>query len=459
MARTTTSSPLQTVRAWLGAIQRLAPSGIADARLHGRALVIARVVWLAVAGFTGVLFLISTWIWLGEMQGLCPIQFCQNGHVPSAVLRATRDLHLSVSFFNVYVLALNILFALGYAGIAVLIFWRRSHDPWALFVSLALLLFGTHSFGSALLPLLIAHPVWRLPIEFLGFLGTAMFGTFLYIFPDGRFIPRWTILAALAWTLWFLPDYLFPRSGFDFGVWPGEMYFGGWALLLTSIVFAQVYRYRHVSIPAQRQQTKWVVFGLAGASVGYFSGQLILFFSARSQISASSVLAETVGITLIYVTLLMIPICIGIAILRHHLFDVDLLIKQTLIYTVLVATLALLYEGGTLLAVKVVLAFTGQENLAAEVAIAFGVGALAEPLHRRIERGISRVFNRRKYEAERRIAAFSNQLRHEWKVVPTSAEWEEAAGQWMARTWTNLARRSAPTTMQIDDYVQEPLFP
>lgn len=457
MARITGRVALQTLRARLATLQH-PHVGTADVHWSGRSLLIVRVAWLAVAAFTSALYLTSALMWLGELPRMCPIQFCQRGQLSVAVQRSLGDLHVSISVLNGYTLAWNVIFTLGYASIATLIFWRRSHDPWALFVSLALMLFGSFSFGSELLPLLNAYPVWQMPVQLLGFAGTAMFGVFLYVFPDGRFVPRWTILAVVAWVLWFLPNVLFPRSMFDFDMWPGIAFFGGWALFLASFLCAQGYRFRYISTPAQRLQTKWVVFGLVVASVGYFGGQLILF-SGRALGSASDVLAYLIGSTTIYAALLVIPICIAIAMLRHHLFDVDLLIKQTLVYAVLVAVLALLYQVGALVLVKVVLAITGQESLVAEVAAAFGVGALAEPLHRRIERIITRVFNQRRYEAERRIEAFSRRLRHEWKIVPVTEEWEEAAENWMSHTWTTLWRRHLPKSAHTREFVQEPLFP
>lgn len=407
------NSPLHRLRARLATTQRRLLAGTTGGRLQGRALLLARVAWLAIAAFTGTLYVASTLIGFGQLHRLCTTGLCRQGQISPAAQRALADLHLSADVFNGYALVLNILFTLGFATIAAVIFWRRSYDPLALFVSLALLLFGAAGFGNELLPLLAAYPSLTLSAELLGFLGTAAFGTFLYIFPDGRFVPHWTLLVAAAWTLWFLPAYLAPFTPFDFSTWPGVAYFGVWAVFLGTMVVAQVYRYLRVSTLVQRQQTKWVVFGLVAAAAGYFVGQLILVYAASPLSSAPALLAMVAGRTLIYATLLLIPLCIGIAMLRHHLFDVDLLIRWTLIYSALVATLAVIYEGGTLVLVKGLLAFTGQESFAVEVGLAFAVGTLAAPLHHRIERGITRVFYRRKYDAERRIDAYGKQVRRE----------------------------------------------
>lgn len=437
----TSSPPISAPQSWLVTTRRRLLGGTADGRLHGRSLVIARTVWLALAGLTGTLYVAGTWTGLAHLRLLCNTGLCQHGQVSPTVRHALADLQLSVDFFNGYMLALDVFFTLCFAAIAVLIFWRSSQDPFALFVSLSLLLFGAAAFGNQLLPLLAEHPALLLPIEILGWLGTAAFGTFLYVFPDGRFVPRWTMLAALAWAVLFLPSYLVAESPLAFTAWTGLAYFGVWACLLSAFVFAQVYRYRFVSTPAQRVQTKWVVFGLVAASAGYFGGQLILALLGQPLTSARAVLATFVGRTLIYATLLLIPICIGIAMLRHHLFDIDLIIRQTLVYTTLVATLALLYECGVLVLVKLVIAFTGQESLAAEAVIAFGVGAAAEPLHRQIERFNTRLLYTRKYEAERRIEAFSKQVRRELGLTTATERFHETVG---ARLEETVGVRQAP---------------
>jgi hypothetical protein len=416
---------------------------------------VARLTCLAVVALTVSLYMAGVWDWLGQMQQPCWLSICERGRVPAAVQRAFADLHLSAGFFSGYALAVNVLFAVGYAAIGAPILWRRSADPLALGVFLTLVVFGAASFEDEMSALRATSHNWELPVAMLRLLGGAAFGVFVAVFPNGRFVPRWTLLVAGAWTLWLLPNYLFRDSPFDFNTWPAAPFFGVWALFLIAMVFAQVYRFRYVSTPTQRQQTKWVVFGFVAAAVGYFGGKLILFFLAPSLTSPSAVLAAFTGGTLKYASVLLIPICIGIAMLRHHLFDIDLIIKQTLVYSILAVTLALLYEGGALVIEKGLLTFTGESGLVAEVAVAFVVGALAAPLHRGIEYGIARVFNRRKYEAERRIEAFSKQLRQELDVETMSEHVEGEVKRWMEHAWAGVWRRSSPTS----EYIQEPLFP
>jgi hypothetical protein len=411
---------------------------MAAIRLHGPALIIARATWIAIAILTLGLYAASMRVEMRELATLCPPGVCQHGssQVSPAAQRAFADLHLSVSFFSDYFLGLNIVFTLGFAAIATFLFWRRSRDLLALSISLALLIFGAASFESEMLPLRLPGSVWQLPVGFLGVLGVAGFGAFLYAFPDGRFVPRWTLLTAGAWALWMFPVYFVPDSPFSFSTWAAVPYLGAWAFFLGTFVCAQVYRYRYVSSPMQRVQTKWVVLGIAAAAAGHFGGMLILSVQPVPPTAPLVVLADLVGTTLDYVSVLLVPICIGIAMLRHRLFDVDLVIRRALVYAALACILAFVYEGGVVVMQRVLLMLTGESGFAAEILAAFGAGALAGYAHRYLDRGVTRVIYPRKYEAERRIEAFGKQIRREFDVVTVAERFAAMVEQRLGRLGT-----------------------
>lgn len=437
MARTTNSTLRRTMRVL-----------DADGRLHNRASAIAGVTWLAIAALALSLYSAGVGIWLTHSNWFriipCPGALCQSDY--QAVQRALDPLHLSLGLVGGYVFAMHVLVVAVFAVIAALIFWNRRRDPLALFISVTLLVFGALFFDPEMGLLTATMPGLWLPISILRSLGVVAFGVFALTFPDGRFVPRWTLVAAGAWTLWTLPFHIFPGSLLDFNTWPAVPSIAVWALLLSAIATAQIYRYRHISTPAQQQQTKWVVLGIALTAVVYFGRELILvYYRAVPQApAAEAALGDLVARTFLYVSLLLIPLSIGIAMLRHHLFDIDVLIQWTLVYSALVATLAVIYEGGTLVIVKGLLALTGQESFVFEVAFAFGIGTLAAPLHHHIERDISHIFYPRKYEAERRIEEVTKQLRHDWHVVPFSEEVEEVTKQRMARAIAALRHRDIP---------------
>lgn len=173
--------------------------GRTDTRMQGRLLAVARGIWLGMAALSGAAYVASVLTALRQLQGACPPGVCQDDQVSPAVQHAFAALHLPVGFLVGYTLALNVGFALGFATMGVFIFSRRSRDPLALYISLTLLVFGAGAFAGDMLPQRPAYfPAWRWPVDILDFLGVAAFGVFLCIFPDGRFVPRWTLWAAVA---------------------------------------------------------------------------------------------------------------------------------------------------------------------------------------------------------------------------------------------------------------------
>ncbi len=359
-----------------------------DTRLGGRWLILARATWVAVAALTVGLFVAGIPAEFARLQVVCPIEFCANEQLPPAGLRALADLGLSLDFFAAYGVALDVVFAVVYGAVAALIFWLKSADRLALFVALALLTFGTATHPVTMEALVAAHPAWQPTVAGLHFLGSASFSLFLYLFPDGRFVPRWTRWVALAWIAWLLPRYWIPNWPSDFAAWSDWLNLVVWPVALGAVVYAQIYRYRRVSNRVQRQQTKWVVFGIAMALTGFLSVNLTVSAVAPMPTSAGALATLMVGAALMYLALLLIPLSIGIAMLRYHLFDIDILINRTLVYGTLTASVVGIY----ILVVGYLGAlFRTSGNLAISVLATGLVALLFQPLRHRLQRGVNRL--------------------------------------------------------------------
>jgi len=99
---------------------------------------------------------------------------------------------------------------------------------------------------------------WVLLAESVEFAGNVCIGIFFYLFPSGQFVPRWASLLMIIWIAYwanssFFPNTAFTHSAFDFILL---------IILVASLIIFQIYRYRRVSTHVQRQQTKWVIFGI-----------------------------------------------------------------------------------------------------------------------------------------------------------------------------------------------------
>jgi signal transduction histidine kinase len=357
--------------------------------LHGRSLTIARATWIVVAALTLSLFAAGIPSEFAMFRTVCQ-SVCTSGQLSPAGLQALRDLGLSLDFYATYAVVLDVVFAAVYATVAAVIFWRKPADRMALLVSFALLTFGTANFPDTIHVLATEHPAWGWwPVAFLNFLGAASFGLFLYLFPDGRFVPHWTRWVALAWIAWQLPRYWSPSwASSDLNSWPSWLAVAVWVVVLGTVFYAQVYRYRRVSNAVQRQQIKWVVLGISAAVLVFLGITVTLSAFAPAPTSPGTLATILVGYVLIYAAMLLIPISIGVAILRHHLWDIDLIINRTLVYgglTMGVVGLYVLVVGGIGQILQV------RANLIISL-LATGLAAvLFQPLRYRLQRGANHL--------------------------------------------------------------------
>ncbi len=278
----------------------------------------------------------------------------------------------------------------------------------ALFASLALIMFpaGFNSSELATLP-----SAWALPGQFVAFLGNSFLFLFFYLFPTGRFVPRWTRWLWVGVVVFWAVDSFFPTLSFNSSILFSVLLLG----FVGSALGSQIYRYRRVSNRAQQQQTKWVVYGI---STGLGSFLVLELFSTFFPSIVQSLFVNVILGTAFYLALFIIPLSIGVAILRSRLFDIDILINRTLVYGSLTVILALFYFVSIFVLQSLVSIFTGHISTSAQspfvlVISTLGLYALFQPLRRRIQTLIDRRFYRFKYDAARTLAEFSKTLSNE----------------------------------------------
>ena len=336
-------------------------------------------------------------------------------------------------------------------GEVLLLLWRGGNDRMALFTAFTLLLFGVARFPDAPAALAALHPEWWLPVMGLRYLGSACLSFFCYLFPDGRFIPWWTRWVGLAWIVPQIPEFFWPDSPLNPLHYPPALQAAGFLGFVLSVVVAQVYRYRRVSTPVQRQQTKWVIYGVAIALTGFLALTFITplaFPSARSlAFSVPAFLAAS------YLVMLLVPLSLAIAMLRHRLYDVDILINRTLVYGSLTAILFAIYFVSVITVQAIITAMTGdrQESPLAIVASTLLAVALFQPLRLRIQRAIDRRFYRSRYNAARTLERLAAGLRQEVDLQALSDHLLQVVQETMHPTHASLWLRNTDRSTDRSD--------
>jgi hypothetical protein len=383
----------------------------ADTRLQGRWLALARVGWVTITLLSLGVFVASLPLYFASLHSTSTAISTASPYgqrlTPSGV-RDLQQLGLSLDFYAWLYISVIVLLLLVYVLVGVVLFWRKSDDRVALLASLTLVQFPL-ALNSTLATLPPALTWLTLGITFF---GNACLALFICMFPSGQFVPRWTRWLAVAWIVCnltnFVPTPPLPPLNNSLYILVNLPFL----VLAGGIIAVQIYRYRRVSTPVQRQQTKWVVFGMAllfgGDAIGF-----ILIYVLLPRFFPVSPLIYAFWQILSLLLWLLIPLSIGFAILHAHLWEIDRLVSRTLLYGTLTVTLGLIYAGLVVGFQALLRGFISQTNDVALVVSTLVIFALFLPLRRRIQDLIDQRFYRRKYNATRTLEAFSATLRNE----------------------------------------------
>ncbi|HLX39116.1 MAG TPA: hypothetical protein VKR42_01220, partial [Ktedonobacteraceae bacterium] len=270
--------------------------------------------------------------------------------------------------------------------------------------------------ANPVLALAFTYPALALPAGLVEYLGFVSFFAFFLLFPNGRLVPRWMGLILLLFSISaFFNFFPSPTAPFNEN-WPAMAWlFSGLTFLipLAAIIGSQIYRYRRVSAPFQRQQTKWIVLGIS-VSAGLVIVFLVIGYFAPSGVNANDLGGQIFGNIVFPIAVLLIPLSIGFSILRYRLYDIDVLINRTLVYGSLTVLLALLYVGLIFASQSLLGAIIKQSNNDVAIVVStLAIAALFQPLRRRLQAIIDHRFYRRKYDAARTLKQFSATLRDE----------------------------------------------
>jgi len=373
---------------------RLTPSvtgaNSGEGSLRGRWLRLVQVLWSLLVICDLFVLMVSLPAFYQVLHTVCtgPIATCFiTDQLLPQELSALQHAGLSLHTYALAVFYLDLVASLAFLFVGAVIIWHRANTWMGPFVSFLLINFGSLGLSISHANSLQAAPTNSLdalasgigmPLSILAYL---CFAFFFFTFPNGRFVPRWSWVLVSLWIVNFVFWTVPANSPFNINNWPPLLQSLWLSIVFGGSLATQVYRYRRVASPVQRQQIKWLIYGFAPVL-------LLPICFALLQMLFPSLFWQAVTEPLYRFYYLPVPLCIGIAILRYRLWDIDLIINRTLVYGTLTASVIGLY---TLVVVGLGTLIQAQGNVLLSLLATGLIAVLFQPLRLRLQRGVNRL--------------------------------------------------------------------
>lgn len=409
-----------------------------NTKLTGPLLSLARLAWLVIAFVMIALQVLGLPTYYQGVATPCTssAEVCEERNlVTVAEAEELAAAGISLSRFVAVIVAVEMLMLGIWAGVGVVIFILRSDDWMALLVSLTLIVFSGATFISgAFEAAAVFSPSLLWLVTALTLLGDTMITAFFLLFPNGRLVPRW---------LWWLIPLRLVIALLDYvPTYQNAIPDSASILIFLAPLFlmfsAPIIRYRRVSTQRERYQTRWVVFGVMSGMGSFLVVATLAAVTGLWQTAWAIIIW-----TLMNAVVTLIPISIGVAMLRTNLWDIDVVIRRTTVYAVLTSLLALVYFGSVVVLQRLLLPLTGQTTPAVVLSTLL-IAAMFLPLRRRVQATIDRRFFRKKYDAQVILEQFTAAVRNETDLDRLLAELRQVIQETLEPEHVSIWLRDGP---------------
>jgi hypothetical protein len=380
------------------------------------------ILWFLIAAAYLAIYIADLPLSFEQTSSPCQGEDCHYQAISAAETAVLREFGLTTFSYAAYINGITIVAIVIYASLALLILYRQSHQLIGLVVSLtimvmpAVMITNFDVVGEA-------FPNLQFLINLLFVLGQLLIILFFLIFPNGRLAPRWSAVIFAVMLLAAISNVLDINTVTLFS-------FVAFLIVLITTIAAVIIRYRQIFTPVERQQVKWALVGFVGMFLAVISWGMTYEFLELSS-GRSQLLLMMGGWTVTMFFTLLLPIGLAISILRYRLWDIDIVIRRTLVYGALTLILVLVYFGSIILLQYVFTAVSGQQSPVAIVISTLLIAALFSPLRRRVQTTIDRRFFRRKYDAQKVLAQFAVSARDEVDLDALTADLPKAVQETM----------------------------
>jgi hypothetical protein len=366
-------------------------------------------------------------------------------------------------------------FILSAVTVGALVAWRRPRNPIGWLLCLAAFSWTGIVFSAEYELYAVVEAPGALPAGQLGQLfihaffipGLAALTFTMLLFPNGHFLgPRWALVgwgAIVGGVVSHVSAALTPgpvqtamfslaRNPYGTVALPAIFTHGTAGQIVSTLCFlvaavSLLVRFRDAR-GVERQQLKWLALG--AACVPIFAIPWSFKYAANVRI------AQEVLPALPLFAAALVPVAIGIALLRYRLYDVDVIINRTLVYGVVTAVLAGAFAALSVLTQRLTLAVTGHQSEAAVVLAALVVTALFQPVRSRVQRLVDRRFYRTRYDAGRTLERFASQVRDEVELDRLTHTLVMAVHEAMQPAHASLWLRPRLSQPKVDVHQREP---
>ena len=408
-----------------------------------------RAIWWALTSLLVATFIVASFARFQELREPCKDSAqdeCAEFFLNSNQQTTLDDLGISLELYAAFQIGTDALPPLAYLTVGILMMRRtvvsREHAALAL---------GIVATGLIIIPeTLSALERGSLAMIVLFVIAwTTAQPAFAYVvatFPNGRFMPRWMLWAffvmSVGWGLERLEDVVIDRESLGgMGALLTLLITAGWIACLA-ILAGQISRYRNLYSRVERQQIKWVLFGIASIIAGAIVW-IILFTGLGDRSDSSQLWLYLLVFPLIIIVSCVFPATIATAIFRYRLYDIDIILNRALVYSALTAALGatyvLLVVGGSSL-LRTLASGSTELVVAASTLL---VASVFRPLRNRIQSSVDRRFYRRKYDTRRTLEEFSVTAREAVDLDQLTGELTKVVGATMQPEHLSVWLRSS----------------
>lgn len=334
-----------------------------------------QIVWVLLQASALVVMILATPALYRAYNETCPESICALLAQPTEqTVETLGAMRTPLPAYAAIMVTLGWVSSLVWITVGGLVIWKRPRDIFGLLFAFCSVFFSSSVFMRAL----DQEQLSTLIVSRVGVLvALASAPLILALFPNGRWVPDWAKWVALGGVVHAIVFTLAPQPrGQVLEVLDSPLAILFWGCLVGT----QVYRYRQVSTTIERQQTKWLLFGISLLAINQILVGLTFAFGAEERYQLLIVMLE-------YIASPLVVVAIAHAIFRHRLFEIDLIVNRTLLYggmTVGVVGIYALIVGG-------LGAFLHEEGYTLSFLAAGLLAVLFQPMRDRLQRAINHL--------------------------------------------------------------------